>query len=171
MASLFTPTPTYLAKANEIVVPPPAGAPYSVAVPGTVQPGRTPVYRHWRFEKGLLDTLDPAVTTAHEMFEDSLTRNAARPCFGRRPYLAASKSWGPYEWMDYATVGKRRANFGAGLVTLHKKAGVTQDKYGVGLWCQNRPEWQIVGKSGSDSVHNIRHTRIFFGNGHTNPKM
>jgi long-chain acyl-CoA synthetase len=47
--------------------------------------------------------------------------------------------------MDYATVQRRRANFGAGIVELHKRAGVTEEKYGVGLWCQNRPEWQLTG--------------------------
>lgn len=40
---------------------------------------------------------------------------------------------------------RRRKNFGAGLVHLHKQAGVTEESYAVGLWCQNRPEWQITG--------------------------
>ena len=47
--------------------------------------------------------------------------------------------------MDYQTVQKRRADFGVGLVELHKQAGVSEKKYGIGLWCQNRPEWQITG--------------------------
>jgi long-chain acyl-CoA synthetase len=47
--------------------------------------------------------------------------------------------------MDYGTVQQRRTDFGAGLVQLHKGVGVTDAKYGVGLWCQNRPEWQITG--------------------------
>ena len=34
---------------------------------------------------------------------------------------------------------------GAGLVHLHKQVGVTEQSYGIGLWCQNRPEWQITG--------------------------
>lgn len=33
---------------------------------------------------------------------------------------------------------------GAGIVELHKAIGVTDEKYGIGLWCQNRPEWQIT---------------------------
>ena len=47
--------------------------------------------------------------------------------------------------MNYATVQRRRTEFGAGLVELHRRVGVTKRKYGVGLWCQNRPEWQITG--------------------------
>lgn len=47
--------------------------------------------------------------------------------------------------MDFATVQKRRANFGVGIKHVVKEAGVLDQKYGVGLWCQNRPEWQITG--------------------------
>ena len=47
--------------------------------------------------------------------------------------------------MDYGTVQKRRANFGVGIVDVNRKAGVVEQKYGVGLWCQNRPEWQLTG--------------------------
>ena len=48
--------------------------------------------------------------------------------------------------MTYGDVQKRRANFGAGLVQITKEAGVVEQKHGVGLWCQNRPEWQITGE-------------------------
>lgn len=40
---------------------------------------------------------------------------------------------------------KRRGNFGVGIVEIVKRAGVVDEKYGVGLWCQNRPEWQLTG--------------------------
>ena len=46
--------------------------------------------------------------------------------------------------MDYSTVQERRGYFGVGLVSINKEAGVTDQKYGVGLWCQNRPEWQLT---------------------------
>jgi long-chain acyl-CoA synthetase len=49
--------------------------------------------------------------------------------------------------MDYGTVQKRRANFGVGIVEVNKRAGVVGSKYGVGLWSQNRPEWQLTGQS------------------------
>jgi long-chain acyl-CoA synthetase len=43
-------------------------------------------------------------------------------------------------------VQKRRAAFGAGLVELHHKHNCHRPgQYGVGLWSQNRPEWQITG--------------------------
>jgi long-chain acyl-CoA synthetase len=46
--------------------------------------------------------------------------------------------------LTYGEVAERRKNFGAGIVELHHQVGVTEDKYAVGLWAQNRPEWQIT---------------------------
>lgn len=91
-----------------------------------------------------MTTLDPAITTAHEAFEATATRSPKNRCLGHRPYDPVTKTFGPYQWEDYQTVQRRRANFGAGLVQLHERIGVTESKYGVGLWCQNRPEWQIT---------------------------
>lgn len=50
--------------------------------------------------------------------------------------------------MDYATVQRRRANLGVGIVEINKQAGILEQKYGVGIWCQNRPEWQLTGTMG-----------------------
>ena len=135
--------PVHLQKNIEYIKPPPRGDPYSVALPNSEKPDRSKVYRHWRFQDGLLETMDPSVRTAHEMFESTAARIPNSPFLGYRPYDSESKTFRPYEWIDYGTVQRRRANFGVGIVELHKKEGVTDDKYGVGLWCQNRPEWQI----------------------------
>lgn len=66
-------------------------------------------------------------------------------CLGYRSYDSTTKTFGQYEWIDFATVQRRRANLGVGIVEINKQAGVTEQKYGVGLWCQNRPEWQLTG--------------------------
>lgn len=134
----------FLKRAKELQVPPPPGSPYSVPIPGTEQEGRSPTYRHWRFQDGVLKSLDPNVTNAHQMFEETANRQPTERCLGYRPYNPATKTFGKYEWMDYATVQKRRANFGVGLVQVNQEAGVQEQKFGVGLWCQNRPEWQIT---------------------------
>ncbi|KAF2462420.1 long-chain-fatty-acid-CoA ligase/ protein binding protein [Lineolata rhizophorae] len=133
-----------LQRAKELQKPPPPGAPHSVPVPGSKVEGRTAVFRHWRFPDHLLTTLDPAVTTVHEAFEQSAAQYPTNRCLGHRPYDPSTKTFGPYVWQDYDTVRRRRANFGAGLVKLLEDAGVTGTQYGVGLWCQNRPEWQIT---------------------------
>ncbi|KAF2271899.1 acetyl-CoA synthetase-like protein [Westerdykella ornata] len=136
-----------LQRANELAVPPPKGKPYSVPIPGSQVEGRSAIYRHWRFrDRPLLETLDPKITTGHEAFEATAARYPKNNCLGHRPYDPVTKTFGAYTWQDYQTVQTRRKNFGAGLVHLHRQVGAHKEEgqYGVGLWCQNRPEWQIT---------------------------
>ena len=142
----FTLTKDLETNYQQLASPPPNGKPFSVALPGSQVEGRSAVYRHWKFREGpLLTTIDPAFRTVHDVFEASVKKYGNRRCLGDRPYNAATKSWGKYQWQTYAQVAARRRNFGAGIVELHKRLGVTGARYGVGLWCQNRPEWQISG--------------------------
>ncbi|MCJ1307252.1 hypothetical protein MMC25_000898 [Agyrium rufum] len=134
----------YLAYAKQVYQPPPQGAPYSLPLPGTEQKDRSPVYRHWRFTDKLLDTLDPHVLTGHEMFEKAAQQVPRNKCLGWRPYDPVKKTFGNYVWMDFQTVARRRNAFGAGIAEVHRQIGITDEKYGVGLWCQNRPEWQLT---------------------------
>lgn len=132
-------------RAAELNPPPPKGKPYSVPIPGSQVEGKSAVYRHWRFaNKPLLETLDPAITTPHEAFEATVARQPKAKCLGHRPYDPVTKTFGAYHWQNYETIHRRRKNLGAGLVHLHRQAGITGKNYGVGLWCQNRPEWQIT---------------------------
>ncbi|KAL5116653.1 medium-chain fatty acid-CoA ligase faa2 [Pleosporales sp. CAS-2024a] len=134
-----------LLRAVELHALPPKGTPYSVALPGTATDGRSAIYRHFRFaDAPLLATLVPDITTLHEAFENTVARCPRNKCLGHRPYDAATGKFGAYAWQDYATIARRRKHFGAGLVHLHRQAGVTAASYGIGLWCQNRPEWQIT---------------------------
>ncbi|GLI79077.1 medium-chain fatty acid-CoA ligase faa2 [Penicillium ochrochloron] len=142
---MFFSQPAHLAKAEELKQSPPKGQPYSVAIPGTEQPGRTRVYRAWNAQKELLTTLDPQVVTAHDMFESTANRQPKNHCLGWRPFNPVTKAFDAYQWLTYEQVQKRRAAFGAGLVELHHKHEVHKPgQYGIGLWCQNRPEWQIT---------------------------
>ena len=135
---------TGMENAKLTMLPPPPGAPYGVMVPGTEKTGRSAVYRHWRHTDGLLTTLDSGVKTAHDMFEQTAKRVPNARCLGHRPYNGADNTWGPYIWQTYGEISKRRTNFGVGLVMLHEQIGQFGAQYGVGLWCQNRPEWQIT---------------------------
>lgn len=132
---------------KSIAEPPPPGTPYALPVPGTERPNRTAVYRHWKFVNSpLLETFDPAHQTLHDLFEASVEKVPNKKCLGWRPWNAATKTFEPkYVWIPYKEVAERRKNFGAGIVALHKSIGFTEEKYGVGLWAQNRPEWQITG--------------------------
>ena len=127
--------------------PPPPGSPHCLPVPGSEREGRTAVYRHWRFvDTPLLQTVDPRILSSHDSFELAAKKRPNGRCLGSRPWDPVTKTFGKYTWMTYGETALRRKNFGAGLVELHKKAGITTEKYGVGLWCQNRPEWQISGE-------------------------
>ncbi|AEO61871.1 hypothetical protein MYCTH_2141082 [Thermothelomyces thermophilus ATCC 42464] len=131
---------------RELATPPPAGSPYALPIPGTERPNRTPIYRHWRFQNGpLLETFDPAHRTVHDLFENSVAQYPKNKCLGWRPWNPTTRTFEPkYVWLTYAEVAERRKNLGAGIVELHHRLGVKEDKYGVGLWAQNRPEWQIT---------------------------
>lgn len=66
---MFAEQPPHFKYAAELRQPPPKGTPYSVPLEGTEKPGRTKVYRAWNMQKELFLTLDPRVTTIHELFE------------------------------------------------------------------------------------------------------
>ncbi|KAL4993658.1 hypothetical protein BDV10DRAFT_178593 [Aspergillus recurvatus] len=141
----FSQERVHFLRAAELTEEPPKGKPYSVAIPGTQKDGRSPIYRSWWSQKELVKTLDPNVTTAHEIFESTANDSPKADCLGWRPYNPVTKTWGQYQWLSYGTVQKRRTDFGAGLVELHHKHNCARPgQYGIGLWCQNRPEWQIT---------------------------
>lgn len=142
--TFFSSRPANLQRASELHPPPPKGDPYSVALPNSEKPGRSKVYRHWRFQDALLETLEPQILSAHDMFESTANRVPHSPYLGYRSYNSAKQTYGPYEWLDFETVQSRRANFGKGLVALHESEGITGTQYGVGIWSQNRPEWEIT---------------------------
>ncbi|CAK7271708.1 medium-chain fatty acid-CoA ligase faa2 [Sporothrix epigloea] len=137
---------------------PPPGAPYAVPVPDSTTPNRTAVYRHWRFrDSPLLESLEPDVTTLHDAFETSAKHHSNRQFLGHRPWNPALKSYEEkYVWMTYGVAAERRKNLGAGLVEIHKQIGVHAEKHAVGLWCQNRPEWQLADLAiASQSLYNV----------------
>jgi len=131
---------------QELKQPPPPGSPYGVPIPGSERPGRSAIYRHWRFrDQPLLTTFDPEIQTLHDVFEAAVRKFPNNRCLGARQWNQATRTWGDkFEWITYAETAERRKNFGAGVVEIHKAINHPADKYGVGLWAQNRPEWQIT---------------------------
>ncbi|OTB04347.1 hypothetical protein M426DRAFT_320945 [Hypoxylon sp. CI-4A] len=131
---------------KDLALPPPPGSPYSLPVPGTEREGRSPIYRHWKFvNKPLLETYVPEIRTFHDLFQDSVKRFPNNRCLGSRPWNQATKSWeNHYEWQTYADVAVRSKNFGSGIYELHRRIGVPPGNHGVGIWSQNRAEWQIA---------------------------
>ncbi|KAI6249170.1 Long chain acyl-CoA synthetase 7, peroxisomal [Erysiphe necator] len=133
------------AYARFLRIPPPIGSPYSLPIPGSEKEGRTPIYRHWRFvNRPLLKSMNPRILTVHDCFEDAVRKFRNNRCLGSRSWNVASQSYDDYKFITYGEVAIRKGNFGKGLVELHQNLGITDEKYGVGIWSQNRPEWQIA---------------------------
>lgn len=129
-----------------LTISPPDGSPWSLPIPGSEVEGRSAVYRHFKYvDTPLLKTLDPRVLTGHDILEVTAQKVPNSKCLGHRPWDPVTKTYGNYQWITYGEVAVRRRNFGVGLVELHKQIGITGTQYGVGLWCQNRPEWQLTG--------------------------
>ncbi|KAI0154362.1 AMP-binding enzyme [Xylariaceae sp. FL1272] len=131
---------------KEISTPPPPGSPYAVPIPGSEREGRSAVYRHWRFhDKPLLTTYNPEWRTFYDIFQNTLQRCPNAKCLGSRPWNPTTKKWeNKYVWNSYAEVAERAKNFGSGVYELHRRIGVPPGNHGVGLWSQNRAEWQIA---------------------------
>ncbi len=106
-----------------LATPPPPGSPYAVPVPGSERPGRSAVYRHWRFQNGpLLERFDESEQTFHDLFENSVARYPRQRCMGTRPWNPTTKTYDPkFTWLTYAEVAERRKNLGAGIVELHNR--------------------------------------------------
>lgn len=141
------PNPEAKALVEKYTTPPPPGSPYSLPVPGTERENRTHIYRNYAFRDGpLLERLEPHVMTVHDLFEETWQYRPQKRMLGWRPWNPSTKTWDPkYVWSTYGEIAERRKNFGTGIVELHHRVGVpAHSKYGVGIWAQNRPEWQIT---------------------------
>lgn len=126
--------------------PPPPGSPYALPIPGSERENRTAVYRNWAFRDGpLLERLEPHCLTFHDLFEEAWQARPNKRMLGHRPWNPTTKTWEPkYVWQTYAEIAERRKHLGTGIAELHHRVGVNAQSYGVGIWSQNRPEWQIT---------------------------
>ncbi|KAF4974738.1 hypothetical protein FZEAL_8408 [Fusarium zealandicum] len=136
----------YAALHKRVTTLPPAGSPYGLPVPGSERPNRTPIYRHWAVrDEPLVTSLEPEIHSTHDILERSARKWPNARCLGTRHWNPAAQTWeDKYDWLSYADVNVRRKNFGAGIVEIHNRISYTAVKYGVGLWSQNRAEWQIA---------------------------
>ncbi|KAI1310243.1 hypothetical protein EDD11_003859 [Mortierella claussenii] len=73
------------------------------------------------------------------------------PLLGHRPYDPLTKSFADsYVWQTYTEVNERITRFGSGLVKVHQEAlglAAVAQRWSVGLWAINRPEWTIASEA------------------------
>ncbi|KII88692.1 hypothetical protein PLICRDRAFT_689891 [Plicaturopsis crispa FD-325 SS-3] len=152
----------------------------SLPVPGTKRPGQTAHYRNAAF--GLIghettDALAP-LTTCTAIFDKGLRLSKDKPFLGHRPVLSTKPlTFAPhFVWETYSQVDQRRRNVGSALLHSFQTGELGGGELNtVGIWSQNRPEWQIidialqgyglVGVSlydtlGRDSVGDINHAHL-----------
>ncbi|KAF8630423.1 hypothetical protein AX15_002971 [Amanita polypyramis BW_CC] len=118
----------------------------AVSVPGTKRTGQTAHYRNAIF--GLLtEENTDSLKTVDEIYLTGLKVGRNQPFLGHRPIVSkdplrfASK----YVWLTYGEVDNRRRYIGSALHAMFAKGELGGGDYDtVGIWSQNRPEWQII---------------------------
>jgi len=125
----------------------------AVEVPGTRKEGSSGFYRSIIYNHGELITIDSNPLfpkTAYEAFEHGLKANPQGNCLGHRPWDPVKGDYHQhYEWQTYETIGRRRDHIGSALLHLAETSLHPENITGwtVGLWCHNRPEWQVVNQA------------------------
>ncbi|KAJ3022962.1 Long chain acyl-CoA synthetase 7 peroxisomal [Thoreauomyces humboldtii] len=129
-------------------------SPQSVELPGTRKDdSETGIFRSALSPEALVFDY-PNVKTVYDLFEAGLRKSPKSNCLGHREVIGRDKTgalqWGGYVWQDYQTVARRRLNFGAGLQYIFEDVlgGQVDQKYNLGLYSVNRPEWLIADWAG-----------------------
>lgn len=112
-------------------------------MPKTAQEGYTPIYRN-----GAVPYLE-SKETYYDIFNIGREKSHSRPCLGWRPFDVETGLFLPkYEWLTYEEVEEQRTAVASGLAHLAASQrlgqGLPKTNWTVAIWCQNRPEWQIV---------------------------
>lgn len=100
-------------------------------------PGEGPIHRNPLYKDQLLEGFD-GNNTLHELFNKQLEKTPNNPCLGTRKRVGNQVE--DYTWETYSTVGKRRNNFGSGIVNL---TGHKIDEP-FAIYSINRSEWIIA---------------------------
>ncbi|KAJ3095256.1 hypothetical protein HDU97_007115 [Phlyctochytrium planicorne] len=90
----------------------------------------------------------PNVKTMYDAFQQGKKVSGNRPCAGHRPTVrdpitGAVKSEG-FVWQTYNQISERRINFGCGLFKIQREVVGGNDKFNLGIYAVNRPEWLIA---------------------------
>ncbi|KAF8636675.1 hypothetical protein AX17_003481 [Amanita inopinata Kibby_2008] len=141
--------PSIMSLNREKVVAWPPVLPYDrqgVPVPGTKRPGQTAHYRNAIY--GLLTEHTPnSLKTLDEVFSCGLKVGQNQPFLGHRPIVSQSplRYANKYVWQTYGEVDERRRHIGSALHAMFRAGTLGGGEYDtVGIWSQNRPEWQII---------------------------
>ncbi|KAJ3049765.1 hypothetical protein HDU99_008832 [Rhizoclosmatium hyalinum] len=122
---------------------------YAKEVPGSAPSdgSTTGVYRNVQSFDALRKDF-PTVKTLDDVFKSGLRLNPKGHCLGHRPvyydYETKSMQAKDYVWQSYEQVEVRIKNFAWGLQKLVKDFGQTGDKFHIGIYAVNSPEYVIT---------------------------
>ncbi|KAK0520184.1 medium-chain fatty acid-CoA ligase faa2 [Tilletia horrida] len=127
----------------------------AITLPDSQKPGYSAVYA-----SSALPDVNLKATT-YDLFNMGRDIDPQAPCLGRRPWITLpanhpsgkTADFAPYyEWLSYEQVEEQRTAIGSALTHLARSGALSPDgtsptpdtEWHVALWCQNRPEYQIV---------------------------
>lgn len=118
----------------------------AVIVPGSEKEGYSPIYRN------VVNPDIKSAETMYDIFHIGREKSPNKPCLGHRPWDPATGDFKrEFSWLTYAEVEELRTAVGSGLCQLVEGGklgdGVGISHWNVGIWCQNRPEFQVVEQS------------------------
>ncbi|GAA5923429.1 medium-chain fatty acid-CoA ligase FAA2 [Sporobolomyces koalae] len=116
--------------------------PQALPVPGSKKPGGSHAYRNAIFS--LPQPADPRYPkTLYEAFDLGLKACGNQQFLGKREW--DGQDWAKeLTWETYNEVDAHRTRVGSGLAKLKEQLNDTSDRWNVGIWSINRPEWQWV---------------------------
>ncbi|GAA5854979.1 hypothetical protein JCM8547_002331 [Rhodosporidiobolus lusitaniae] len=123
----------------------------AVPIPGSAKAGSTPIYVNAAFPRWASSRAYPQ--TAYEAFNLGLQHHPTSACLGKRewdPTLGEKGDWAKkVTYKTYEQVDGHRTRVGSGLVRLREELFPDEEEvqWRVGIWSNNRPEWQWVNQA------------------------
>lgn len=116
----------------------------AVPIPGSKEPGYSPVYRNAKLQEGLLTNYHPDVRTVYDALQLTVKTFPQRPALGKREYNNVTKQWSDkYVFRTYEDIFEQGRHVIAGVANLVEKlAGRSvSEQYIIGSYMPNCPQW------------------------------
>ncbi|RKO93292.1 hypothetical protein BDK51DRAFT_28918, partial [Blyttiomyces helicus] len=126
---------------------------HAVEVPGTRTDLETGIFRNVMSQNALATGFEnTSIHSVVDLFNIGSSINPKGNCLGHRPItgydaVTGAPKWGGFVWQSFERVRERMTHFGDGLMKVYEESGVgdvEKDKWALGIYAINRPEWTIA---------------------------